>query len=56
VTVDPDGTVSASLDSWSSADGTPLVWAMRGRLVDNHIDLTGRWSIGMGIDGHWARK
>ena len=30
--------------------------AMRGHLADNHIDLTGRWSIGMGIDGHWARK
>ncbi len=56
VTVDPDGTVSASLDSWSSVDGSPLVGAMRGHLADNHIDLSGRWSIGMGIDGHWARK
>ncbi len=56
VTVEPDGVASASLDGWSAVDGTAVAGAMRGRLADDHIDLLGRWSSGMGVDGHWTRK
>ena len=56
VTIEGAGAASASLDGWSAVDGTALVGAMRGNLADNHIDLSGRWSSGMGVDGHWARK
>jgi class 3 adenylate cyclase len=56
VTVEGGGTASASLDGWSSVDGTAVVGAMRGTLADNHMDLSGRWSSGMGVDGHWTKK
>jgi len=56
VSIEGAGAASASLDGWSSIDGSPLAGAMRGTLADDHIDLSGRWSSGMGVDGHWARK
>lgn len=56
VRVERDGAATASLDGWSPGDGSALAGAMRGRLADDHVDLSGRWATGMRVDGHWSRK
>jgi class 3 adenylate cyclase len=54
-TIGPGGTVAVTLDSWSAKDGAPLTGALTGHVVDNHIDIDGRWANGLRVDGHWTR-
>jgi class 3 adenylate cyclase len=51
-----DGTVKVTLDGWKVNDGTPLIGAMNGHLVDNRIDVAGRWANGAKVEGHWTRS
>ena len=55
-TVAPGGIVKVALDGWKVSDGTPLTGAMNGRLVDNHVDVDGRWANGARVEGHWTRS
>ena len=54
-TIGPGGTVSATLDGWNAKDGAPLTGALTGHVVDNRIDIDGRWANGLRVDGHWTR-
>jgi class 3 adenylate cyclase len=54
-TIGPGGTVAVTLDGWSAKDGAPLTGALTGHVVDNHIDIDGRWANGLRVDGHWTR-
>ena len=51
----PDGSVKATLDGWKVGDGTPMTGAMNGSAANDHIDIEGRWSNGVRVDGHWER-
>jgi class 3 adenylate cyclase len=55
-TVAPGGIVKVALDGWKVSDGTPLTGAMNGRLVDNRVDVDGRWANGARVEGHWTRS
>jgi hypothetical protein len=55
VTIAPGGTVAATLDGWNAKDGAALTGALTGHVVDNHIDIDGRWANGLRVDGHWTR-
>src|SRR5450631_3436977 len=50
----PEGSVKLTLDGWNAKDDKPLTGAMDGRVVDNHLDATGRWANGIRMDGHWT--
>ncbi len=55
-TIAPQGAVRAVLDGWKVSDASPMSGAMNGRLVDNRIDVEGRWSNGARVEGHWTRS
>jgi class 3 adenylate cyclase len=55
VTIAPGGAVAATIDGWSAKDGAALTGALTGHVVDNHIDIDGRWANGLRVDGHWTR-
>jgi class 3 adenylate cyclase len=55
VTIGRAGAVKVAIDGWNPTDGNPLSAVLNGRLVDNRIDVEGRWANGAPIEGHWTR-
>jgi class 3 adenylate cyclase len=54
-TISQGGAVKLMLDGWNVKEVTPLTGVMSGRLADDRIDVDGRWSNNVRVDGHWTR-
>jgi hypothetical protein len=55
LTISGDGTATAALDGWRLKDITPMAGAMSGRVAAEQIEVEGRWSNGVRVDGRWKR-
>jgi len=54
-TIEHEGAAKLALDAWALKDGMPLAGTLTGHVVDNHLDVEGRWANGTRIEGHWTR-
>jgi len=54
-TIDAAGIAKMNIDGWNVKQGTPMTAALIGHVVGNHLDVEGRWTNGVRLEGHWTR-
>ena len=54
LTISPAGAVKMNVEGWNVQDGSALAATLQGRVVDNRMELAGRWANGAPIKGEWT--
>ena len=56
LTISPAGVAKMNVDGWNILDGSALSATLEGRIVEDHMQLAGRWANGAPITGEWTRS